>query len=774
MKKFKKCSKKMVLSSLLSLGVVGANEGFAAKIKDIIFEQTSQFKFEKKTLMFNISERAGDEYDVERANEDLKRLKEMGFFRNLKYDLIKHEDGDVSIKFILESRAVVVNVEISGNKEVTSKDLLTDEVVPIALDMPLQDAQLSESLKNIEKLYKAKGYNDAKVTYRRENNTDGTLNIHFYVKENLRIKVDNVTFENSTVYSDYTLKDSIATRYNILSRFLEFGLYDPKELLIDKARLAQLYHEKGYLDFKVEKITTSQSGDDPSWMNVKFTFFEGKPYIVNSVSIKGNKAVPTETLQKRLKLKLEKPYCYSDTVNDKRVIEEEYDKLGYADVTIKAVPISNYVTHRVDVVYEITEGRPYTVKRVNISGNRITQDYVIRRELAIQNGDPVDNFRIEQSRKRLMGMGYFEDVKAAAVNSNRIGEKDVNFEVKEKPFVDLQLGAGASDYNSLVGTVKLSSPNVDIFNPQNNFLGGGQRLNLSGYYGLERAGAELSFTEPWLFGIPLALTPQAYVRDYNYDYWRENHLGGNISLGYTFEQFMRVTARYRMEWVDVDEISSGASPELRDQEDINRISEFLIRLERDTRDEIILEPTSGHYIMAEGAINAKIMGGSFNYYRLNSRASYHYSLFDKAIRLHARGQLGTVSNFNINDEVPIYERYFLGGGNSLRGFEFMKAGVADSNDHAIGGNTIAFASLEATHPIWKFIRGAAFIDAGSIWRNPYEISFNTLNVGAGYGLRVLVPYLNAPVRLDVAYPIVNNSPDAKNRIQFHFNVGFTW
>ena len=774
MKKFRKCSKKIILSSLIAVSVSGVNDCVAAKIKDIYFEQKSQFKFEEKRLLFNIIERQGDEFSQQRFNDDIKRLDEMGFFYNVEGDVIQNKDKTVSIKFIVASRPIVENVKISGNKAVKFNELLTDEIVPIAVDEPLQNRQITESLKNIKTLYKSKGYNDAKVSYLREINKNGSITIHFYVKENLRIKIDNVTFENNTVFSNYSLKDSIATRYNLLSRFIERGLYDPNELKLDKARLKQLYWDKGYLDFKVTKITTSQSDGDPEWMNVKFTFFEGKPYTVNSVKIEGNKAVKTDLLSKRLHLKADKIFSYSNVRIDRKIIEEEYDKLGYADLVIKVERIPNFENHRVDVVYKIIEGRPYTIKRVNISGNRITQDYVIRRELAVHNGDPVDNFKIEQSRKRLLGMGYFEEVKAAAINSNRFGEKDVNFQVKEKDFVNLQLGAGASDVNSLVGTIKLSSPNVDIFNPSNNFLGGGQRLNLSGYYGLERAGAELSFTEPWLFGIPLALTPQAYIRDYNYDYWRENHLGGNVALGYTFKQFMRMTARYRFEWVDVDEISSGASPELRQQEDLNRISEFLLRLERDTRDEIILEPSSGYYVMTEAAINSKILGGSFNYYRLNSRASYHYSILDKAIRFHLRGQLGTVSNFNINDEVPIYERYFLGGGNSLRGFQFMKAGVVDSNDHAIGGNTLAFLSFEVSHPIWKFIRGAAFVDAGSVWRNPYQISFNTLNVGAGYGLRVLVPYLNAPVRLDVAYPIVNNSPDAKNRIQFHFNVGFTW
>ena len=774
MKKFKKRGNKIIVSSLLAMSALGANSSFAAKIKSIYFEQQSQYKFEEKRLIFNIIERKGEEFEQQRFDEDIKRLNEMGYFYSVQGDVIVNKDKTVSLKFTLKSQPAVNEVFVAGNKALSSKELLTDEITTIAVDQPLQNSQISESIKNITTLYKSKGYNDVKVTHQRGINDDGSINIRFSVKENLRIKIDNVIFENSTVFSDYKLKESIATRYDLLSRFLERGLYDPKELILDKARLRQLYWEKGYLDFKVEKITTSVSDNDPQWMNVKFKFFEGKPYTVNSIKIAGNKTIATDILMKRIRLKIDKIYSYSNDRADRKVIEEEYDKLGYADLVIRVNRIPNFETHRVDIEYQIIEGRPYTVKRVNVSGNRITQDYVIRRELAIDSGNPVDKFRVDQSRKRLLGMGYFEEVKAAAVNSNRLGEKDINIDVKEKDFVTLQLGAGASDVNSLVGTAKLSSPNVDILNPANNFLGGGQRLSLDGYYGLERAGANLSFTEPWMFGIPLAGTTQFYVRDYNYDYWRENHIGGNTAFGYTFWEFMRATARYRFEWVDVDEISDGASPELRSQEELNRISEFSLRLERDTRDEIILEPSSGYYVMTESAINTKFMGASFNYYRLNSKAAYHYSILDKAIRFHARGQLGTISGFNTNDEIPIYERYFLGGGNSLRGFQFMKAGVADSNNEAIGGQTLAFLSLEASHPIWKFIRGAAFVDAGSVWGNPYDISFNSMNVGAGYGLRVLVPYLNAPVRFDVAYPIVNNSADAKNRIQFHFNVGFTW
>jgi len=133
-----------------------------------------------------------------------------------------------------------------------------------------------------------------------------------------------------------------------------------------------------------------------------------------------------------------------------------------------------------------------------------------------------------------------------------------------------------------------------------------------------------------------------------------------------------------------------------------------------------------------------------------------------------------LSEFDRNTQAPIYERYFLGGGDSLRGFPYRNVSPVDQNGDNIGGQSMLLLTAEMTHPIWSFIRGAIFIDAGNAWNQSYSYGMSGMNSGAGYGLRIKVPYLNAPVKLDLAYPILSNQSDLSRKLRFHFNMGFTW
>ena len=133
---------------------------------------------------------------------------------------------------------------------------------------------------------------------------------------------------------------------------------------------------------------------------------------------------------------------------------------------------------------------------------------------------------------------------------------------------------------------------------------------------------------------------------------------------------------------------------------------------------------------------------------------------------------GTVDSFG-GGEVPVFERYFMGGGDSLRGFEYRTVSPTYRNK-PIGGQSMLLLTAEVSHPIWGPLRGAAFVDLGNAWASPYCMSFSSINMGAGYGLRLQLPWLNIPLRLDLAYPVINNTDHEKSRFRIHFNVGFTF
>ena len=174
-----------------------------------------------------------------------------------------------------------------------------------------------------------------------------------------------------------------------------------------------------------------------------------------------------------------------------------------------------------------------------------------------------------------------------------------------------------------------------------------------------------------------------------------------------------------------------------------------------------------------GSITPKALGSSADYYRLEAKASYFTSFFDKAFVLMLGAKAGTVSAFNRSDDVPIFERYFLGGGDSLRGFEYRTVGPVRCGEN-IGGQSMLLLTAELSHPIWGPVRGAFFVDAGNVSSNSWSMSFSDFNIGAGWGLRVKLPQINVPLKLDIAYPFLNNQDNEKNKVRLHFNVGFTF
>jgi len=744
----------------------------AEKIGRIVFQQAGNYKFPEQMLQFNIQQHAGDTFNDKVLNDDIKRLFGTGFFSDVVAETKKVDADTVDILFQLKAKPVVKQIVFKGNQKFPTADLQKE--ITLEADLPLNDVKLRESSNKLRAYYRGKGYNEATIAPTVKREDAAHVSVIFNIDEKLRLKVNDVTFEGNTVFSSWDLKNSLANRYSFLSRFFDVGLFDSTQLDMDQVRLREMYWNKGYLDFKVEKVVTTPDPGNPEYVNINFKLYEGKPYKVNKVTITGTKKFTPQQLAKCIALV--KGAIYDKTMEDKTKenIEFEYALLGYADYNCRVTRYPDYQTHLVDVEFQITEGIPYTVQDVNIKGNKVTKDKVIRRELAIQPGDPVDKNRIEASKNRLMGMGYFKDVKAVTVNDEEYGKKDVNISVEEKSNFEFTVGGGYSDTDSLAGTVALTNNNFDITDPDHYFQGGGERLRVAGLLGLERESGTIDFTEPWLFDMPLRFDLGGYWNQATYDVWSEQRIGAKTALTKKFyDDFTSVSLGYKFEQVNVYDMDRDASQELKDQRGRSWNSTPSLDLARDTRDSLT-DPTRGYLLDAFSSITPKVLGSTHNTYRLEGKGSYYMNFLDKALIWQNGAKVGTVSSFNRNDQAPLYERYFLGGGDTIRGFPYRRISPVDGNKDNVGGQTMVLMTSEVTHPIWRFIRGAIFVDAGSVGKNSYSPGFGDFDMGAGYGFRIKLPMINAPIKLDLAYPIVNNQKGAPDRLQFHFNMGATW
>lgn len=773
-----------------ALAIMIAASASGQTIDRVVFQQQGAYPFSEDIFEMNTQSKPGMPYSERMVNDDVRRLFSLGIFEDVVSKVKDLPDGNKELVFIITAKQNVSEISFKGNRKYSDDEL--KKLVKLRPDMPLNDALLIESARELRKFYEDKGYTEAQIDASLEADGESSVKVIFNIAEHLRVRIDNVDFEGMTVYDPSDVRDLLETRYFFGSAgWLSFmpwnwmglppnlGLYDKDFLTRDKLRLRELYWQKGYLDFKVADVVVTEHPDDPEMVDVKFVVEEGDPYFINSIRILGSKEFSEEELMPLISAREEEVYSSAREDRDLRLIESKYSPLGFADFQARAVRYPDYSTHSVDVEYHIQEGTQYTIGEVYISGNRWTKDYVIRRELPFERDDLLDKELLEIGKSRLMGMGYFQSaggdgdgVEILSMDSPEPGKKDVYINVEEKQFLGGNLGFGWSDSDGLAGSIQLWHSNMDILDPQNWFTGGGQRLRIGALVGIEHFDVQTDFTEPYLFGIPLRLDLSGYWREVLYEDWNEQRLGFTVSLTKRiFDEFTSVTAGYTFEQVRVVDMKKKMGPIFQDAKGSDLVGRVFLGINRDTRNSAT-NPTSGYDVGAFTYLTTRGLGATNDYYKFELRAINYYPFLHDWFVLTTGAKVGTMGTFN-GDRVPLYDRYFLGGGDSVRGFPYRSIGPVDANDDNYGGEFMYLFTAELSHPIYKFLRGAVFCDVGDATSAHFG-PISRPNVGVGYGLRIMVPGIDMPIRLDLAYPIVNNQEGLSSRLRFHFNMGFSF
>ncbi len=775
---------------LTVLAMLVAASAFGQSIERVVFLQQGAYPLSEDIFEMNTQTKAGMPYNERMINEDVRRLFALGMFEEIDSKVKDLSNGNKEVVFTIYAKRNVSEISFKGNRKFGDSELM--KLVKLRTDMPLNDALLIESTRELRKFYDEKGYTDAQIDSSLEADGDSSVKVIFNIAEHLRVRIDNVEFEGMTVYKPSEVKDLLETRYFLGSvkwlsfmpwSFLglppNFGLYDRDFVTRDKLRLRELYWQKGYLDFKVTDVVVTEHEDDPELVDVKFVVEEGDPYFINSIRIVGAHEFPEEELLALISAREESVYSSSREDSDLKTLESKYSPLGFADFQARAVHYPDYSTHSVDVEYEIVEGTQYTIGEVYISGNRWTKDYVIRRELPFESDDLLDKELLDIGKSRLMGMGYFQSangegdgVEILSMDSPEPGKKDVYINVEEKQFLGGNLGFGWSDSDGLAGSIQLWHSNMDITDPKNLFTGGGQRLRIGALVGIEHFDVQTDFTEPYLFGIPLRFDLSGYWREVLYEDWNEQRLGFTVSLTKRiFDEFTSVTAGYTFEYVRIFDMDKKMGPIFQDAKGGERVGRVFLSLNRDTRNSAT-NPTSGYDVGAFTYLTTRGLGASNDYYKFELRAVNYLPFLHDWFVLTTGAKIGTMGTFN-GDMVPLYDRYFLGGGDSVRGFPYRSIGPVDNNDDNYGGEFMYLFTAELSHPIYKFLRGAFFCDVGDATSAHFG-PISQPNVGVGYGLRIMVPGIDMPIRLDLAYPIVCNQEGVSRKLRFHFNMGFSF
>ncbi|NQZ57554.1 MAG: BamA/TamA family outer membrane protein, partial [Lentisphaeraceae bacterium] len=399
--------------------------------------------------------------------------------------------------------------------------------------------------------------------------------------------------------------------------------------------------------------------------------------------------------------------------------------------------------------------------------NTITRDHVIRRELAIHPTDLSNKLLIDKSKNRLLGLGYFKTVDISPVDTGIEGEKDLLLKVEENETGRMSFGAGVSSASSFVGTVGLHQSYFDA-GAGWPYRGGGQKMKASLEAGGSRNRIEVTFIEPWLNNKPMSLATTLSHATRYYDEYDEQHTGISLSLTSRIQSGAlnnwRFTRGFRLESVDV-EVEDDVSAVLRAEETSDFVTAMFFNISKDTRNRV-RRPTKGGRLSLMTDFQTEALGSENNIYKLRLTASEYISVFEESV-IKFRGELGVVDA--LSGDVPIYERFFAGGLNSLRGYKHRKVGPADINKDELGGSSTLLGTVELDVPLFKKVNGALFMDVGNVWESAYGWDPSDINVTLGLGVRVDLPI--GTLQLDYGKPVINNNVNGGGG-RIHFNFGY--
>lgn len=608
------------------------------------------------------------------------------------------------------------------------------------------------------------------------------------------------------------------------------GYFKDDEFDEDRERLAEFYREKGYIDFEIKDVKFEYP--TPGTMLVRFELFEGSPYKVGDVKFafadRNARLLPTNAVaadfkpetkpspgadrrawleaqqfNRAFKMKAGETFTPAGLSNNAVAIENFYGARGYIDVTqsspdnMRTRRIPNTERNTMDLEYVIDEGQKSSIEKIEIRGNTKTKDKVIRRELAVAPGETFDMVRVKLSESRLKGLQYFEKVELKPEPTDIPNRKDLLVAVEEKNTGNVSVGAGFSSVDALVGFVEFSQGNFDLMKPP-LFTGAGQKFRLRMQLGTERQDYVMSFVEPWFLDRKLALGVDLYHRQLGYQslggLYDESRTGGSINLRRTlWSDFAIGSISYTIENVGIDldsslhparwvtEVSPDRSEIIRWQEantpsalleeDGNSlISKIGLSLAYDTRNSTFL-PNKGQ----RTELSAEVAGpwpGEREYWKGELRTAWYFKGLFSGHVLEVIGRTGVTDSFGDSDNVPFYDRFYLGGLYSLRGFKYREISPREEGfDEPVGGNTYWFGSLEYSVPIIDRLRFALFYDIGNVMGDAFDYNFSNYSDNWGFGLRLNLPI--GPLRLDYGIPIHFDERHASGSGRFQFGVGYT-
>ena len=709
---------------------------------------------DKEAILAVMQTKEGEIFDPKIIRKDIKSIFKMGFFRDIRVEVEDSPEGEI-VKFIVSEKPVIKQIIIEGNKAIKDSDIR--EVIALKVNSIFKQHLITKSVEQIKALYQKEGYFDAQVEYKIIPITSEKVKLTFIIKEGEKAYIKKIIFEGNKAFKDKTLKKQMKNKERwFLSFITGSGKLKTDELENDVNRIANFYYNHGYINVKIGEPQVERRGTD---IYITIPVEEGEQYKVGKIAIKGDLLKPETELKKILKLKSGAVYNREQLQKDITALSDIYASEGFAYVEIDPGIKINPQTLTVDIVYHIKKGIKVYVGRIEFEGNTKTRDKVLRRELWIGEGETFNKIKIEKSIEALHRLGYFEDVKLETQRGEEPNEVNLKVKVKEQPTGSFSIGAGYSSIENFIIMADIT---------QRNLFGRGQKVTLRGYIGSVTQRYTFDFTEPYLFDSQLSTGFQAFKWDTEYIDFTKESSGGEIRLSYPLGYYSRIYSTYHYEKAKTadfnEEIASKYITELADG-----IATSSIRLSwrRDTRNRFF-NPSKGMVLSGSIEYAGGFLGGDSAFNRYEGSASIFIPLFWNTVGF-IRTKVGYIDRRG-KGVLPLFEKYYLGGPNTIRGYDFATISPRDpETGERIGGNKMFLCNLEYRFPIFEKIRlfGVVFFDAGNSYDINQSFDLTNLKKSVGMGVRWFSPM--GPIRLEFGFAL--NAEEDESTSNWEFAMG---
>lgn len=751
-----------------------------------------------ETYLYYISVKPGAAFDEQQLHDDFRRLWGTGFLNDLKI-LTEKTPAGIEVIYRVDEKPLVKLVEYTGNKKVSKDDIekkLQDSSITMRLDQPFDPFVAKKITNEIEKLMVEKGLQFGSATYKTES-MGGGAKVTFVVDEGPKVRIGTIEFDGNKVFDDGKLRKRMKdTKQNGMFTWItRKDDFEKEKFGKDMERVQEIYFDNGYVNAKIDepKIDLYETkgffGGKKKRMKMTIPVEEGKQYKTGEITFEGNTVFTAEQMRPYLELQKGKVFNRSQLRKGLDELQKLYGDQGYIYASLGPVFNPNEEQSTIDVPIQVEENGQFFINRIEFTGNNYTRDKVIRRELLLQEGDLLRVSRFRESIDRIYRLGFFDDLKPNIVPSEgKENRADISVDVKENKRNEIRVGGGYSEFEGFFGNVVFSTKNL---------FGTGKIFTINIQGGSRYDNYAVEILEPYFLDRPISLGFSLYNSraDYYgttiYNYIQET-TGGSLTAGFNIHHDLKGLVTYSYQVVNITRPAGvdGGNDDLNDifpgynlQQNDRTESRLIPQIVRTTINNP-MDPSRGTRMLLTNVITGGIFGGEVNYYKpsfvwtqylrgLNKKHYFAYNI-EAAYATGFGGKL-----------LPYYERYFLGGERSIRGYDVrFVAPVAinplSKTPFIAGGNKSFLANVEYVIPIAGPLKFATFLDYGNAFLEGENMDFTDMRGSTGFEMRFLAPFLSTPFRF--IYAINFNRGELMTlpenyrpkRTVFRFSVGTTF